>query len=235
VYDKNAIAVIDLANDCRPAPPGLNSWWAGDGNANDMRSANHGVAGKGVSFVPGVAGQAFSFDGTASLRVSKLANNFANEARLFTLAGWIRVSRNGKASPVFEISDRATGKPLWRMELRADDSLAFCEWNVGKVCTVPAGGELHTLEPGVWYHFAAVHDDREIALVVNGRAAGAAPTHPRVFGERWFSANFGGDSEPNSFFAGSLDELQLYNRPLTGSEIEGLYQSRQFGSCYRSK
>ena len=231
-YDNNAIAVIELDENCRPAPAGLASWWPGDGNANDVRSANNAEFADGVNLLPGIAGEAFSFDGTGSLRVPKLANVFTSETRIFTMTGWIRLSRKGSAAPIFEISDRSAGNPLWRLELRADDSLTFCEWNDDKTCTAPVA-QPTALEPGLWYHFAAVHDSRNITFAVNGRVAGAAPTKPRSFGERWFTANFGGDHDRKSFLAGSLDELQLYNRALGATEIQDLYQSRPFGTCYR--
>ncbi|MDA0335917.1 MAG: hypothetical protein O2782_12180, partial [bacterium] len=40
--------------------------WSGEGNANDSRGGNHGTLVKEVAFVPGVAGQAFSFEGQQS-------------------------------------------------------------------------------------------------------------------------------------------------------------------------
>lgn len=231
-YDKNAIAVVDLPADCRPAPSGLAGWWAGDGNGSDLRAANDAEVGPGVSLVPGVTGQAFAFNGTGDLRISRFSSGFTSDARLFTLAAWIRPARTGSASPIFEISHRDTVKPLWRLELQADGSLVFCEWDQEKICTAPAGGGPMILQAGTWYHVTAVHGSRGLALQVNGRDAGAAATTERLAAD-WFNITFGGDRTRKSFFEGTLDELQFYNRPLSAMEVRNLYESRHSGICYR--
>jgi hypothetical protein len=52
-----------VAQSCLQPPAGLVSWWPGDGNANDIQDGNHGTLQNGVTFAPGMVGQAFSFDG----------------------------------------------------------------------------------------------------------------------------------------------------------------------------
>jgi len=50
---------------CVLPSPGLVSWWSGDGNGTDIFGGSPGLpATNGVAFVPGMVGQAFSFDGT---------------------------------------------------------------------------------------------------------------------------------------------------------------------------
>ena len=44
-------------------PPGMVSWWPGDGNASDIQDGNHGALVGGATYAPGKVGQAFSFDG----------------------------------------------------------------------------------------------------------------------------------------------------------------------------
>ena len=55
-----------VAQICVQPPSGLVSWWPGDGHAGDVISDNHGLLLPlvgGATFVPGMVGQAFSFDG----------------------------------------------------------------------------------------------------------------------------------------------------------------------------
>jgi hypothetical protein len=47
----------------RQAPPGLVSWWPGDGNADDVQNVNDGTLQGGATFAAGMVGQAFSFNG----------------------------------------------------------------------------------------------------------------------------------------------------------------------------
>ena len=49
---------------CIVSPPGQVSWWAGEGNANDIRGDNNGTLVNGATFAAGEVEQAFSFDGT---------------------------------------------------------------------------------------------------------------------------------------------------------------------------
>ena len=51
------------AETCVPPPGELISWWAGDGNANDIAGTNHGTLENNAGLAPGLVGQAFSFSG----------------------------------------------------------------------------------------------------------------------------------------------------------------------------
>src|SRR5690349_4210258 len=51
---------------CLPAPANLVAWWLGEGDANESVAGNSGSLSNGVSFVAGVTGKAFSFDGNNS-------------------------------------------------------------------------------------------------------------------------------------------------------------------------
>ena len=45
---------------CAPVPPGIVSWWRGEGNAQDQTGSNPGTLQGGVTFGSGKVGQAFS-------------------------------------------------------------------------------------------------------------------------------------------------------------------------------
>ncbi len=60
-----ALKATGLA-DAEPAPPGLISWWRGEGNASDSVGQADGRPFSGVKFVAGKVGQCFAFDGVGS-------------------------------------------------------------------------------------------------------------------------------------------------------------------------
>ncbi len=66
------------------------SWWRGEGNADDSAGPNNGVAQNGVTYVPGVIGQAFNFNGTTS-DVLIPTSTTLNLADGFTIALWINL------------------------------------------------------------------------------------------------------------------------------------------------
>jgi hypothetical protein len=52
-----------VAQTCAQLPDGLVSWWSGDGHAEDIAGALHGVLQNGAGFGTGKVLQAFTFDG----------------------------------------------------------------------------------------------------------------------------------------------------------------------------
>jgi RNA polymerase sigma factor (sigma-70 family) len=53
----------------RTPPPGIVSWWNGDGHTRDSAGQNHGLVEGNVSYVPGIRGAAFHFDGQDGTRL----------------------------------------------------------------------------------------------------------------------------------------------------------------------
>src|SRR6267143_6053949 len=51
---------FDISPSCASAPPGMISWWKGDGDATDSQGDNDGTLG-GATFAPGEVSDAFSF------------------------------------------------------------------------------------------------------------------------------------------------------------------------------
>src|SRR5713101_2958472 len=73
---------------CVPPPPGMVSWWPGDGNANDIQDGNHGTLRNGATFAPGKVAQAFSLDGVAAFVDVPNSPNL-NITSSFTWDAWI--------------------------------------------------------------------------------------------------------------------------------------------------
>ena len=75
------------------------------------------------------------------------------------------------------------------------------------------------LAPNVWTHIAATFDGATMRVYVNGvqvaSKAKAVPLAPTTG-----TLQIGGDSYPNEFFAGRIDEVRVYNRALSAAEIQ---------------
>src|SRR5882762_10354968 len=86
------------------------------------------------------------------------------------------------------------------------------------------GGNQNTYGPSVvevntWTHLAATFDGETVRLYVNGvQVASQAQTTPLASTDG--TLQIGGDSYPNEFFAGRIDEVRIYNRALTQAEIQ---------------
>ena len=77
---------------CTPPPPGMIGWWPGDGNASDISGSHTGTPQGGVTFVPGLVGQAFSFDGSTGI-VSTPATADLDIRSAITIDAWVSPSK----------------------------------------------------------------------------------------------------------------------------------------------
>ena len=105
---------------------------------------------------------------------------------------------------------------------------------------VMPAGEAHlksrsVVVPDRWYHIAITKSDQEVVLYLNGVVesrqnllSGAAD----VPGPGQSPLFLGATHEGKELFKGKLDEVLLYNRVLTGAEVQGfIFLSRESGAC----
>ena len=89
-----------------------------------------------------------------------------------------------------------------------------------------------TVKTNVWYHLAGVRGSNYIQLYVNGQLeAQTSVDFPIGYGD--FPLYFGttGESYWDHKFGGALDEVSLYNRALSASEIAAIYTAGRQGKC----
>src|SRR5208283_2995246 len=89
-----------------------------------------------------------------------------------------------------------------------------------------------TVKTNVWYHLAGVRGSNYIQLYVNGQLeAQTSVDFPIGYGD--FPLYFGttGESYWDHKFGGALDEVSLYNRALSASEIAAIYAAGRQGKC----
>jgi hypothetical protein len=76
---------------------------------------------------------------------------------------------------------------------------------------------------GRWVHLAGTYDGQAVRLYVDGELQGTmertGPINPVENGPLILGSYQQGHT---AFFRGLVDEIRLYNRALTGSEIQGL-------------
>ena len=87
---------------CTQAPNDCVSWWQGEGNGSDVYALNPAVPAGGVSFTAGQTGQAFTFNGSASVRVPASATLNVGAGDGFTLEAWVKPNSVSIAQPILE-------------------------------------------------------------------------------------------------------------------------------------
>jgi hypothetical protein len=230
------------AASCTPSPGGLIGWWPGDGNANDLLGANNGSLQGGASAsATGLDGPAFNFDGTNAY--VPIPDSPSLRPTNLTIETWVRFSSldsfgSGGSPPgdqyiVFKQNSKSSdfeGFDLGKTRIAGNDYFQF-------IVSSPLGQVSHLesatiVSAGVWYHVAAVRDTNFIRLFVNGQMEGETRvTFPQDYGT--FPLFFGtsGQSYWDHKFNGTLDEVSLYNRALSGGEIAAIYSAGAAGKC----
>jgi Concanavalin A-like lectin/glucanases superfamily/Fibronectin type III domain len=219
---------------CIAPPSGLVGWWPGDGNANDIIGGNNGVLHGGVTFGPGEVGQAFSFNGTNG-EVVVPHNPNQNTGGQITIDAWVYPTSAGHGRTIFQKRSpsnvggyvfETTGSPFG-----PDNGLQFGVWIAGTLRGFQTPANI--LFAGSWQHVAATFNGTAMKVYVNGieRASNTSAsgvidpvTDPVVIGLNVvYPVSHAWD--------GFIDEVELYNRALAGSEIQAIFNAGSAGKC----
>ena len=219
------------AADCVPLTPtsGLTAWWRAESNALDAVTATtYGQLSAGAGFAPGLVGMAFDFDGeTGSLKVPNAYSPCLTNH--FTIEAWVK-ARSFAGAPRIVTKERGTSRNIFgfqfwisETQLRANFSSPPQAYNVSYT------GSFST---GQWYHVAFTYDRMVARLYVDGQQVAANTIGARTID--YYSTDFrisGDDWGFGSCFNGLIDELTVYDRALTGSELAAIYAAGAGGKC----
>jgi len=80
---------------------------------------------------------------------------------------------------------------------------------------------------GKWHFMSATYDGTTMRIYVDGVQTGSGTSFSGNLPTQSGNVRVGADyqSTPGNFFTGSLDEVRIYNRALSASEIQALYKS----------
>jgi hypothetical protein len=76
-----------------------------------------------------------------------------------------------------------------------------------------------SLPTNVWTHLAATYDGSRLRLFVNGVAVDNTPSSSLITMSSG-PLRIGGNSIRGEYFRGLIDEVRIYNRPLSATEIK---------------
>ena len=223
----NAIEVPGSASTvtplCAPAPPGLVSWWPGDGNANDLAGINNGTLVNGTTFAPGKVGQAFSFDGADSLvQAGTTGLPTGNSDR--TLEFWTRID-SVVASEAFFAGYGTFGSFTQTYHVGATGTAPFfSQWG--------SGVGAPSLTTGTWHHVAVTNVGAAVRLYIDGALAGSGSlTINTPAGTQFYMGRIPGSLGDSRRLQGLVDEPAVYARALSASEIQEIFQAGSAGKC----
>ena len=239
--------------DCVDAPGGLVAWWQAEGSANDSVNLNVGTPGGGLSFAAGEAGQAFSFDGvSAFVDVPASSSLDVGSGGSFTIEAWINPSDVAQPHPLLQWNSTPTfpafGVSLWI-------SVPPTNGGSGSGCLLidikDFGTKHHIvctssglIAAGTWQHVAATYDQSAgtATLYLNGSMilqTNLGVITPYTAQDLWIGYErdqinldkFNSIGSGRAWYAGLMDELSIYNRALSSTEIQAVFNAGSSGKC----
>jgi len=229
-----------LAQSCTPVPPGLVGWWRAEGNGQDSGPfGNHATLLSGTGFAPGMVGQGFSFNGTSN-RVAVPDSSNLRPAQI-SVEAWVKLNslENGVGWPpgleylVFKQNSREFNFEGYSLaKERRDDVERFSfALTSGDGLNPTVAVSSTVVSTGQFYHVVGTFDGSLVRLYVNGTLeASMAHTQPIDYGTNALFFGTSGSSF-DGLLGGILDEISIYNRPLTDAEVLAQYQAGAAGKC----
>ncbi len=212
---------------CTPPPSGLVSWWPGEDNANDIVASDNGTLHGGVTFAAGEVDQAFSFATNGYVAVP-------DDSRLdpttgITVDAWVNpASQQGPASIVnrrtasnttgYTLEQRFSqdGLVLWHLDVSGT--------SVDVVSNVP-------LPLDTWTQVAGTYDGTTSTLYFNGSPVGTASFSGAIDASPGADLEIGRNIATGSLFDGRIDEVEVFNRALSASEVQSIVNAGSVGKC----
>jgi hypothetical protein len=217
-----------------PNASGLVAWWKAENNAYDSVGGNHGTPQGGVSYATGQVGQAFSLDGVDDY-VDVPNSASLNPASAITVAAWYRpVTFKGNGSnAIVSKGFTSHAEPYYQYHIgvNGDQYNSATARPASFSFTVSPGGNRVVIEtaentwiPGNWYYLVGIYDGNEVKLYVNGvlKASTSATGTLTDYGKSLRIGAFNNISSSIDYTPGLIDEVKVYNRALSASEVAKL-------------
>jgi hypothetical protein len=229
-------AAIPVEELCVQPPFGMVSWWPGDDNAQDIVDSNDGTL-IGTGFAPGEVLDAFSFDGSDDTVDFGNRGNLQVSSGDFSVDAWVKFkSLTGDQSIVDKMNAPTTvvNSDGWRLLKQADNHIWFC-FGGGTVngCQPSASTTVRsnaTVNANIFYHIAAVKSGSSIRLYING-SLDNTNTLTAFTDTNSVDLFAGSDADSSAFMNGLIDEIELFNRALTATEIQSIFSAGSIGKC----
>jgi hypothetical protein len=225
---------------CITAPAGMTSWWPGDGNANDIVGNHPGTLVNNPTFAPGMVSQAFSFDGVDDVVTTTLMLDYdggvsfdawiktTDEGALIIADGGGASANRGMGLFIEPVTPTPAVDTVPQGKIALFGSKGTNEWNFFLVGPVINDGQFHHVA-ATWSGKA---DANGVALYVDGQVISRAAAKQSI-GKVSVPINIGWHTTIPAYrqFRGLIDEVEIFNRRLSDSDVANIFNAGSQGKC----
>lgn len=199
---------------------GLVAWWGFTGNAADTSGNNNNLIVNGATLTTdrnGNPNAAYSFNGINNyLTKNSLSYNFS-QSDSYSVSFWIKKADN--ASGVAMMSGSSTNNNfIWLLQYDAT-KIIYGTNKQGQAWTW-LNGPAYSTE---WEHYVAVYNNQSMQLYKNGISVGTTSNIYTSVLSAALPFYIGSAIGPSGYINGSIDDVGIWNRALTPTEVTQLY------------
>jgi uncharacterized repeat protein (TIGR01451 family) len=214
---------------CTPIPSGAVSWYRAENNGVDSAGPNFASAIGSVTYTTGKVGQGFNLNGTNAYLSAPDTTSMHLAA--LTIEGWFFLTGGSGARMLVSKTAGSGLSNSFLIFIAGDGSIGA---GAGDSTTTDMLATATFPTTNNWHHFAYTNNGSVQAIYVDGGLAGASGTS-QVIGYDNHPLLIGADIDSEvaaSFFPGKIDEVTIYNRVLSGTEVQTVFGAGTFGKCY---
>jgi len=196
---------------------GLAAYYPFNGSANDASgNGDNGTLVGAATYGPGINGQGMVLDGNGS--GVQLGNPTNLQLQTFSIAAWVKRASTSVASYGSNGSGViAAGSPgAYILYMNGDGSLIFAQ----------LGNSSYLLGPAItdtnWHQLTVTMIGGSVVFYVDGLARSSQSYNVTFTFNGSLGIGYRPDNGDNGFY-GTLDEVRIYNRPLSSGEVAELY------------
>lgn len=209
------------------SPTDLVAAYPFSGDASDTTQfGNDGIVGGATLTTDrfGYASNAYHFDGSDSIYV---ANSVQLNTDYTTIGFWIKVNELPAQGESYILSNGGW-QQRWKISLPAHGKPVFTT-NATGISDMDSNSPLPV---GQWKYLTFVHDGTSDKIYIDGALANEKAV-AGALNDTGYPLSIGNNPiDGGNYFNGDLDDIQIYNRALSASEIADLYAAQNMAPMY---
>lgn len=202
---------------------GLIAYYPFNGNANDESgNGNNGTTHGGVTLTEdrlGNSNSAYNFDGTGYISIPD--NSIFALGDQFTIVGWINVTNSNLSGRLIS-KGWMNSYPGYEIIIQSNPVKARLDIATGGINHTENYWEA-TISTNTWHQVAVTYDGTRVQFYFDGIFTNEILMSGLVTSNT-YPINIGRNTRRTAdFFFGKIDDILIYNRPLSFSEIQSLF------------